>query len=196
MTDDNSAVPVTARDLRVGDVIRWTDGRLRSVDTPPETTNFHGEYAEPKILVWVTELNADKAPAGERERQLFAEDDVLQVLAPRPLRGTRSPARRQRRVGLDGVGQLGGVLVSDEGTEPPLDPFGVRVGEFLGGVQVPGVTGARQQDLPDRGLVRIRGVRQRAAESSVVAQFVHDPVIDHGLGDGHSRLLDRMGWPG
>ncbi len=84
MTENTSTVPVTAPDLRVGDVIKWPDGRYYAVDTLPEPGRYQEEYSAPLIAIWVTEMNEDMTPAGNSERQVHAEDAVLDVLTPRP----------------------------------------------------------------------------------------------------------------
>jgi hypothetical protein len=84
MNDDEFTVPVTATDLRVGDVIRWPDGRYYVVDTPPEQGVHSEEYSEPKIAVCVTEMNHDMTPAGNSGKQEHPPEAVLNVLTPRP----------------------------------------------------------------------------------------------------------------
>lgn len=85
MTQSASTVPVTAEDLQVGDVICWPDGHYCAVDTLPESGRYEQEYAEPKLAVWVTEVNADKAPIGQSTREIYSQDAVFQVMTPRPL---------------------------------------------------------------------------------------------------------------
>jgi hypothetical protein len=75
---------LTAPDLRVGDVIKWPDGRYYAVDTLPEPSRYPEEYEGPRIASWVTEMNADLAPIANGEKQVHSEDAVLDVLTPRP----------------------------------------------------------------------------------------------------------------
>jgi hypothetical protein len=84
MTENAFTVPVTATDLRVGDVIKWSDGRYYAVDTPPESGDRSEEYSEPKIAVFVTEVNDNKTPVGNSGKQEHAQEAILDVLTPRP----------------------------------------------------------------------------------------------------------------
>jgi hypothetical protein len=85
VTDDDAfTVPVTATDLRVGDVIKWPGGRYYVVDTPPESGARSEEYSEPKVAVRVTEMNDDLARVGNSAAQVHAPEAVLDVLTPRP----------------------------------------------------------------------------------------------------------------
>lgn len=83
--DSNAfTVPVTATDLRVGDVIKWPGGRYYVVDTPPESAARSEEYSEPKIAVSVTEMNVDLSRVGNSATQVHPPEAVLDVLTPRP----------------------------------------------------------------------------------------------------------------
>ena len=84
MTDDGFTIPVTATDLRVGDIIKWSDGRYYAVDTPPESGDHSEEYSEPKVAVYVTEVNGNQTPVGNSGKQEHAPEAVLNVLMPRP----------------------------------------------------------------------------------------------------------------
>jgi hypothetical protein len=84
VNENATTVPVTATDLRVGDVIKWTDGRFYTVDTPPESGDRSEEYSEPKILVCVTEVIGDFNRVGNSARQVHAQEAILDVLTPRP----------------------------------------------------------------------------------------------------------------
>ena len=84
MSEDTSTMPVTAEDLRVGDVIRWPDGRYYSVDTPPESSRYPQEYSPLRMAVWVTQMNADMVPVANSAKQVHSPDAVLDVLTPRP----------------------------------------------------------------------------------------------------------------
>jgi hypothetical protein len=83
MTEATQTVPVTAEDLRAGDIIQWPDGRYQSVDRLPEPIDAE-EYLAPKISVWLTDLDQDMKPAGPSTREAFSQNAVLQVLTPRP----------------------------------------------------------------------------------------------------------------
>jgi hypothetical protein len=79
MTESTPIAPVRAADLRVGDVVKWPDGRYCVVDTRPEPSHVAAEYGEPQVAFWATETNADKTrPASSKK---YA---VLDVLEPRP----------------------------------------------------------------------------------------------------------------
>ena len=84
MTENASTVPVTATDLRVGDVIKWQDGRYYAVNTLPEAGHYPQEYSEPKMAIWVTEMNEDMIPVTNSTKQIHADNAVLDVLTPRP----------------------------------------------------------------------------------------------------------------
>jgi hypothetical protein len=84
MTEGAFFVPVTATDLRVGDVIKWSDGRYYAVDSLLDSDNHSEEYSEPKMAVCVTEVNDDRTPVGNSGKQEHAPQAVLNVLTPRP----------------------------------------------------------------------------------------------------------------
>jgi hypothetical protein len=84
VNSDAFTVPVTATDLRVGDVIKWPGGRFYVVDTPPESGAHSEEYSEPKVAVSVTEMNDDLNRVGASARQVHPPTAVLDVLTPRP----------------------------------------------------------------------------------------------------------------
>jgi hypothetical protein len=84
MADNTSTVPVAATDLRVGDVIRWPDGRYFAVNTKPEPNHHPEEYSAPRIAVWVTKINQDMTPVANSAEQVLSRDTVLEVLTPRP----------------------------------------------------------------------------------------------------------------
>jgi hypothetical protein len=84
MTENAFTVPVTATDLRVGDVFKWSDDRYYAVDSLLESGNQSEEYSEPKIAVCVTEVNDDRTPVGNSGKQEHAPEAVLDVLTPRP----------------------------------------------------------------------------------------------------------------
>ena len=89
MTEDAFTVQVTVTDLRVGDVIKWPGGRYYTVDTPPESGGHSEEYSEPKVVVFVTEMdgdemNGDMYRVGISATQVHAPQAVLDVLIPRP----------------------------------------------------------------------------------------------------------------
>ena len=85
MSEDTSTVPVTAADLQVGDVIKATDGHYYAVDTRPEPGRERGEYAEPHIVISVTQMNDDMIQVpNSGKRVVHAQDAVLNVLTPRP----------------------------------------------------------------------------------------------------------------
>jgi len=84
VADSAFTVPVTVTDLRVGDVIKWSDGRYYVVDTAPETGAWSGEYSEPKVAVFVTEMNVALYRMGDSASQVHAPEAVLNVLMPRP----------------------------------------------------------------------------------------------------------------
>jgi hypothetical protein len=88
MTENTSTVPVRAADLRVGDVVKWPDDRYCVVDTLPELSHFAAEYAEPRVLFWATETNADMTQPATRTQHIHASYAVLDVLEPRPPEGS------------------------------------------------------------------------------------------------------------
>jgi hypothetical protein len=83
VTEDAFIVPVTAPDLRVGDVIKWIDGRYYAVDSLPNAEDPQ-EYADPGTTVWVTELNDDMTRLTNSTKVLHSDEAVLNVLTPRP----------------------------------------------------------------------------------------------------------------
>lgn len=85
MSEDPSTVPVTVPDLRVGDVIKASNGHYYAIDTLPEPSTERQEYPVPHIVMRVTEMNGDmsQAPNGEK-RVVYPQDAVLDVLTPRP----------------------------------------------------------------------------------------------------------------
>jgi hypothetical protein len=83
VTENASTVPVTATDLRVGDVIKWIDGRYYAVDSLPEP-GYPQEYADPRTAVWVTALNEDMTRVTNSTKVIHADEAVLDVLTPRP----------------------------------------------------------------------------------------------------------------
>jgi hypothetical protein len=83
VTENASTVPVTATDLRVGDVIKWSDGHYYAVDSLPEPA-YPQEYADPGTTVWVTELNEDMTRVANSAKVLHPDEAVLNVLTPRP----------------------------------------------------------------------------------------------------------------
>jgi hypothetical protein len=83
VTENAFTVPVTAPDLRVGDVIKWIDGRYYAVDSLPEPAHPQ-EYADPGTTVWVTELNEDMTRVTNSAKVLHSDEAVLNVLTPRP----------------------------------------------------------------------------------------------------------------
>jgi hypothetical protein len=90
MTENTTTVPVKAADLKVGDVVKWPDGRYCVVDTPPEPGHFAAEYGEPLVAFWATETNADMTRPASSTKQIHASYAVLDVLEPRPSEG-RNP---------------------------------------------------------------------------------------------------------
>jgi len=84
VTQSVFTVPVTVTDLRVGDVIMWSDGRYYVVDTSPASGAWSGEYSEPKVAVCVTEMNSALDRVGSSATQVHAPEAVLDVLMPRP----------------------------------------------------------------------------------------------------------------
>lgn len=84
MTDIAATVPVAVDDLRVGDVIRWSDGRRYAVVSVPVSSRYPQEYAPFRVMIWVTEINPDMTRALGREKQVHSPDAVLNVLTPRP----------------------------------------------------------------------------------------------------------------
>ena len=84
MTESAFTVPVTATDLRVGDVIKWPDGRYFAVDTPPKSGAWSGEYSEPEVAVRVTQMNDYMYRVGDSATQVHPAETVLDVLMPRP----------------------------------------------------------------------------------------------------------------
>jgi hypothetical protein len=85
VSDDPSTVPVIASDLRVGDVIKGSDGHYYAVDTRPEPSPERQEYPVPHLVVSVTEMNGDRTHVvGGGQRLIFPQDADLTVLAPRP----------------------------------------------------------------------------------------------------------------
>jgi hypothetical protein len=86
VTESISTVPVTAADLLVGDVFKSPGGgRYYAVDTPPVSSRYPEEYAEPKIAIWVTELNEYMIPAATYcTKLIYSSDAVLDALIPRP----------------------------------------------------------------------------------------------------------------
>jgi hypothetical protein len=68
----------------VGDVIKWLDGHYCTMDKLPEQGRYEQEYSDPTIAIWVTELDADMAPAGPSVKQLHEPDAILDVRTPRP----------------------------------------------------------------------------------------------------------------
>jgi hypothetical protein len=84
VTENASTMPVSPADLRVGDVIKWVDGRYYAVNTLPEPGLYTQEYADPGISIWVTELNADMTPVTNSAEVMHPDEAVLNVLTPRP----------------------------------------------------------------------------------------------------------------
>jgi hypothetical protein len=85
VSEDTSTEPVTAADLRVGDVIKASDGRNYVVDTAPEPEPDREEYLTPNIAIQVTELTADLTPVANTEKRIVhAQDAILNVLRPGP----------------------------------------------------------------------------------------------------------------
>jgi hypothetical protein len=84
MADNASTVPVAATDLRVGDVIRWPDGRYFAVNTKPEPSHYPEEYSAPRIAVWVTKIIQDMTPVANSAKEVLSRNAVLEVLTPRP----------------------------------------------------------------------------------------------------------------
>jgi hypothetical protein len=84
VTEDAFTVQVTVTDLRVGDVIKRPNGRYYAVDTPPESGARSEEYSEPKVVVFVTEMDGDMDRVGISATQLHPPEAVLDVLTPRP----------------------------------------------------------------------------------------------------------------
>jgi hypothetical protein len=79
-----ATVPVAVDDLRVGDVITWSDGRRYAVVTVPVSSSYPQEYAPFRVMIWVTEINPDTTRTPGREKQVHSPDAVLNVLTPRP----------------------------------------------------------------------------------------------------------------
>jgi hypothetical protein len=69
MTENTSTVPVRAADLRVGDVVKWRDGRYCVVESLPEPNHFATEYAEPLVAFWATENECGRPPGASRYRR-------------------------------------------------------------------------------------------------------------------------------
>jgi hypothetical protein len=84
VTENASTVPVTATDLRVGDVIKWSDGRYYAVDTLPEPGHYSQEYSEPEMSILVTEMNEDMTPMTNSKKVRHSDAAVLDVVTPRP----------------------------------------------------------------------------------------------------------------
>jgi len=80
----SSTVPVSTADLRVGDVIRWPDGRYYAVHTAPRQGPYREEYSEPLVAVGVTEVSEDLTPVAPEAQLVHAPDAVVDVLEPRP----------------------------------------------------------------------------------------------------------------
>jgi hypothetical protein len=84
VTESPSTVPVTAADLRVGDVIKSPDGHYYAVDTLPEPSGYREDYAEPGIWFWATETNESKTKVADKTQHIHSPEVVLTVLTPRP----------------------------------------------------------------------------------------------------------------
>jgi hypothetical protein len=84
MTENATTVPVRAADLRVGDVVKWPDGRYCVVDTLPESSHVAAEYGESRVAFWATETNADMIRPVGSTQHIHASYAVLDVLEPRP----------------------------------------------------------------------------------------------------------------
>jgi hypothetical protein len=87
VSEETSTEPVTAADLRVGDVIKAIDGHYYAVDSGPEPGHDGDEYAEPNVVIYVTEVNGDLTPVANSEKEkrvVHAQDAVLDVLRPAP----------------------------------------------------------------------------------------------------------------
>jgi hypothetical protein len=84
MTENTSTVPVRAADLRVGDIVKWPDGRNCVVDNLPEPSQPDAEYGEPLVAFWATETNADTTRPASSTKFMHASYAVLDVLEPRP----------------------------------------------------------------------------------------------------------------
>jgi hypothetical protein len=103
VTENTSTVPVTAANLLVGDVFKSPGGsRYYAVDTPPKANQYPEEYAEPKIAIWVTELNEYMTPVATYcTKLIYSSDAVLDALIPRPnneIRSDQAQALAQRPV--------------------------------------------------------------------------------------------------
>jgi hypothetical protein len=85
VTDNRSTEPVSAADLQVGDIIEWPDGRYYAVDTFPEPGHAE-EYSEPRIAVWVTQMNDDLIRMASSTREILFPEAEMNVLTPRPER--------------------------------------------------------------------------------------------------------------
>ncbi len=104
----------------------------------------------------------------------------------------RGPAGRWRRCGVDGAGQLGRTVMADDGAEPGGELRRVGGGEPLGAEQVLGAARAGQQDLPGRGLVRVRGVGQHAGRPGLVPELVPGLVTGVRSFHVHRCLLNQF----
>ena len=71
MAENTSTVPVTATDLRVGDVIKWPDGRYFAVDSLPEPSRYQQEYSAPLIGIQVTPIAGDMTLVANSTRQIM-----------------------------------------------------------------------------------------------------------------------------
>jgi hypothetical protein len=79
-----ATVSVSAADLRIGDVIRWPDGRCYAVDAVPQPDRYPEEYSEPMVAIRVTEIDEDMTPVADAVKQALSPDIVVDVLTPRP----------------------------------------------------------------------------------------------------------------
>jgi hypothetical protein len=79
-----ATVPVSAADLRIGDVIKRPDGRYYVVDTVPQPGRYPEEYSELMVAIRVTEVGEDLTPVADAVKQVHSPDVVLNVLTPRP----------------------------------------------------------------------------------------------------------------
>jgi hypothetical protein len=84
MTENTTTTPVRAADLRLGDVVKWPDGRYCVVDILPEPSQLPAEYGEPLVEFWATETNADVTRPASSTKHIHASYAVLDVLEPRP----------------------------------------------------------------------------------------------------------------
>lgn len=84
MPENVATVSVSAADLRIGDVIRWPDGRCYAVDAMPQPDQYPEEYSEAMVAIRVTEVDEAMTPVAAAVKQTLSPDIVIDVLTPRP----------------------------------------------------------------------------------------------------------------